>query len=137
MITTLWRAQDYKLAINNGVNALHGGLVGFDKRVWPAVTFSSDENVGVKFVMVVADMEEGYPASLEASLALSRLWCSVDTASPREHLFTWVLAGGVVAVGGSILPHQQQRTHHDAHRPQHVQVTRACCAQCTTLVGVH
>lgn len=57
--------QDYKLAVNNGVNALHGGLVGFDKRVWAAETYSSDDRAGVKFTLTAADMEEGYPAELE------------------------------------------------------------------------
>ena len=31
--------NDYKLATNNGVNALHGGLKGFDKVVWSARSF--------------------------------------------------------------------------------------------------
>jgi len=26
--------KDYTLAVNNGANALHGGLAGFDKKIW-------------------------------------------------------------------------------------------------------
>jgi aldose 1-epimerase len=59
--------RDYALAVNNGPNALHGGLKGFDKKVW---TFRAGEQVpgfpGVDFHYKSQDGEEGYPGNLDA-----------------------------------------------------------------------
>lgn len=55
--------KDYTLATNNGPNALHGGLAGFDKKVWKA------EPVGpnaLKLSYTSPAGEEGYPGSLTA-----------------------------------------------------------------------
>src|SRR5262249_49184813 len=41
--------KEYKLAVNNGPNALHGGLKGFDKVIWKAEPTASREGVAVKF----------------------------------------------------------------------------------------
>ncbi|MBQ6540112.1 MAG: galactose mutarotase [Oscillospiraceae bacterium] len=51
---------DYTLAINNGPNCNHGGLEGFDKKLWKA------EPMGEKLRMVYVsrDMEEGFPGEL-------------------------------------------------------------------------
>ncbi len=51
---------DYRLAINNGPNALHGGPSGFHNRVWNARV----EGDRVVFSYLSADMEEGYPGEL-------------------------------------------------------------------------
>ncbi len=56
--------QDYSLAINNGTNALHGGLVGFDKKMWHVVPHEGSDYAELKLSMVSEDGEEGYPGTL-------------------------------------------------------------------------
>ncbi|MHB1095609.1 MAG: aldose epimerase family protein [Gemmatimonadaceae bacterium] len=58
----------YTLAVNNGPNALHGGLKGFDKVVWSADTIRMLEGVGVRFSYVSKDGEEGYPGTLTTTV---------------------------------------------------------------------
>ena len=58
-------SNTYHLAKNNGSNSLHGGNVGFDKRVWDA---EEGENK-VTFTRLSPDGEEGYPGNLLASVA--------------------------------------------------------------------
>ncbi|MFV0346547.1 MAG: aldose epimerase family protein [Bacteroidales bacterium] len=60
--------KDYTLAVNNGENHLHGGLVGFDKRVWKAETLESDSELVLKLSLFSADMEEGYPGNLNVTV---------------------------------------------------------------------
>src|SRR6476661_2522873 len=58
----------YKLAVNNGPNALHGGLKGFDKVVWQAEP--SADTGGARLVLryTSADGEEGYPGTVHATV---------------------------------------------------------------------
>jgi aldose 1-epimerase len=58
--------KEYKLALNNGPNTLHGGNVGFDKAVWTAQALAGD--TGVQFTYVSKDGEEGYPGTLTAKV---------------------------------------------------------------------
>ncbi|HEY3287482.1 MAG TPA: aldose epimerase family protein [Gemmatimonadaceae bacterium] len=60
--------KTYTLAVNNGPNALHGGLKGFDKVVWSADTVRSAHGVGIKFRYLSKDGEEGYPGNLDATV---------------------------------------------------------------------
>ncbi len=60
--------KTYTLAANNGPNHLHGGLKGFDKRVWKAQPVQATGGAAVKFTYVSPDGEEGYPGTLTASV---------------------------------------------------------------------
>ncbi|MBL6655896.1 MAG: galactose mutarotase [Flavobacteriaceae bacterium] len=58
----------YTLAVNNGVNHLHGGLKGFDKVVWEAETMSSATDASLVLKYLSKDMEEGYPGNLATTV---------------------------------------------------------------------
>jgi len=95
----------YHLAINNGLNSLHGGLRGFDKVVWNARTFKNQEGVGVALDYTSANMEEGFPGTLRAHVTYTlteddRLivdyQATTDKATPvnlTQHTY-WNLVGG-------------------------------------------
>jgi aldose 1-epimerase len=54
----------YRLALNNGENTLHGGLVGFDKVVWDAKDTSGPDGPSITLSRTSPDGEEGYPGNL-------------------------------------------------------------------------
>lgn len=54
----------YQLATNDGPNALHGGLKGFDKVVWTAKPLSTKNGPALELSYVSRDGEEGYPGNL-------------------------------------------------------------------------
>ncbi|SFC05289.1 aldose 1-epimerase [Algibacter lectus] len=57
----------YHLAKNCGDNNLHGGVLGFDKRIWKAETFDN----GVKMSLYSKDLEEGFPGNVEVSVTFT------------------------------------------------------------------
>ncbi len=58
----------YQLVANNGPNALHGGEVGFDKRVWTAKETASPDGLAVVLSYRSLDGEEGYPGNLDVQV---------------------------------------------------------------------
>ena len=55
--------QEYTLAANNGSNHIHGGPIGFDKRLWQATPIDGSEPALI-LNYVSKDGEEGYPGNL-------------------------------------------------------------------------
>jgi aldose 1-epimerase len=54
---------EYTLAINNGPNALHGGLKGFNAVLWNVTPIDGPETA-LKLTYLSKDGEEGYPGNL-------------------------------------------------------------------------
>ena len=59
---------DYSLAKNNGDNAIHGGLVGFDKKIWDVEFLVGLHDSKLKLSTFSPDGEEGYPGRVEVSV---------------------------------------------------------------------
>lgn len=59
---------EYKLAVNNGENSLHGGIKGFDKVVWTASEVRSPAGPALDLKYLSKDGEEGYPGNLSVNV---------------------------------------------------------------------
>ena len=55
----------YALAVNNGPNHLHGGNIGFDRRIWHVRELTPIRAV---LTLVSPDGQEGYPGTLKTSV---------------------------------------------------------------------
>ena len=86
---------EYNVPVNNGPNSLHGGISGFDKKVWTV-----DESyaavapgvVGVRFKLISPDGDEGYPGTLTAHVTYEL--CSGDE-SPAAAAAAGTVAGAL------------------------------------------
>jgi aldose 1-epimerase len=59
---------EYKLAVNNGENHLHGGIKGFDKAVWKARDVSTPDAASLELSHLSKDGDEGYPGNLSVTV---------------------------------------------------------------------
>ncbi|KAL7383961.1 hypothetical protein ABVT39_021463 [Epinephelus coioides] len=57
--------KEYQLDINNGPNALHGGLRGFNKAIWLASAVEG----GVQLSHTSPDGDQGYPGEVQVSVS--------------------------------------------------------------------
>jgi len=101
------------LATNNGDNHLHGGLVGFDKKLWQATPKLSDKGPALLLELTSPDGEEGYPGELTARVTYTlspdgELWVEMEATTDAPTLVNlvhhsyWNLAG---QAAGSIAGH--------------------------------
>ena len=63
--------HEYHVPTNDGPNSLHGGLKGFDKRVWQAKDVSSAKGPALELHYVSRDGEEGFPGNLSVTVRYS------------------------------------------------------------------
>ena len=59
---------EYKLAVNNGENTLHGGIKGFDKVVWTGKESDTQAGPAVALTYLSKDGEEGFPGNLNVTV---------------------------------------------------------------------
>ena len=52
----------YTVPVNNGVNSLHGGLIGFGNHIWASQAVSGPGYVGVQLTLVCPNGDQSYPA---------------------------------------------------------------------------
>ena len=116
--------QEFQLATNNGPNHLHGGVRGFDKRLWTATATIDGGQPQLKLEYLSADGEEGYPGNLQVTVTYTlteknelRIQYHATTDKPTlcnlTHHSYWNLGG---SASKSILDHQL-RFHCDKFTP--------------------
>jgi len=59
---------EYSLAVNNGDNAIHGGLIGFDKKIWAADYSDINDEAQLILTLISEDGEEGYPGTVNVTV---------------------------------------------------------------------
>ncbi|MEJ0104924.1 MAG: hypothetical protein WDO19_21265 [Bacteroidota bacterium] len=59
--------KKYQLAINMGTDHIHGGISGFDKKVWDVISFDQQKNI-LELSTKSPDGEEGYPGNLDVTI---------------------------------------------------------------------
>jgi aldose 1-epimerase len=64
--------KTYQIPKNdNGVNSLHGGEVGFNKRVWEPTPSGTAENPALRLHYTSPDGEQGFPGTLQVDVTYS------------------------------------------------------------------
>ena len=60
--------ERFQLPTNDGLNALHGGLSGFDRKPWTITAMGENPAPYVTLSYVSPDSEEGYPGTLKTEI---------------------------------------------------------------------
>jgi aldose 1-epimerase len=106
----------FQLPANDGANALHGGLNGFDRKNWGITAMGEKPAPFVTLSYVSPDGEEGYPGTLTTSLTYSlsgglELSVAFSATTDRPTIVnltnhSFFNLAGVEAGGGGILDHR-------------------------------
>ncbi|MER6739072.1 aldose epimerase family protein [Streptomyces puniciscabiei] len=63
--------KKYQLSVNDGVNSLHGGKLGFNTKVWDIESFTAGSDVGLHLYYTSVDGEMGYPGTLKTKVTFT------------------------------------------------------------------
>ncbi len=61
---------EYLLAANIEDNNLHGGVRGFDKKIWSSESFEVSESLGVIFTAKSPNREDGFPGNVNVAMKI-------------------------------------------------------------------
>jgi aldose 1-epimerase len=75
----------YEVPVNDGPNSLHGGIEGFDKRVWQASPVRESNAVGLKLALLSPHGDQGYPGALSVEVTYT---VTADNALRLEYRST-------------------------------------------------
>lgn len=59
---------EYSVGINEGANSLHGGVKGYDAKIWNAYETGTDEEPALTLTLYSPDGEEGFPGNLNIAV---------------------------------------------------------------------
>jgi aldose 1-epimerase len=108
--------KTYKLAANNGIHHLHGGIKGWDKQIWTAAPSETPDGPSLTLTLVSKDGDEGYPGTVTATTTYTltkdnelRIEMAATTDKPTVvnmvHHTYWNLTGGTTGDANSIKGH--------------------------------
>lgn len=60
--------KSYQLAINDADRHIHGGIEGFDKKLWKAKCIEEADRIGLELSYLSPDKEEGYPGTVQTTV---------------------------------------------------------------------
>lgn len=63
--------KEYQLAKNCGNNNLHGGVLGFDKRMWSTHLVENTNEIKLEMELFSKDMEEGFPGNVSVKVTFT------------------------------------------------------------------
>tara|TARA_R110002050_G_scaffold171837_1_gene303945 strand:+ start:13745 stop:14860 length:1116 start_codon:yes stop_codon:yes gene_type:complete len=105
-------SKEYQLAANNGVNHLHGGVIGFNNKVWTA---KQTDGQTLELTYLSEDNEEGYPGNLRVKVVYTlnnanelkiEYWANTDQPTPvnlTHHSFFNLKGAGNGSINDHIL----------------------------------
>jgi len=65
--------KTYHIPVNNGPNALHGGTVGYDKRLWTAEPVESKDGPALRLQLTDPDGDQGFPGTVHVTVTYQLL----------------------------------------------------------------